>query len=324
VVSGSSRLTRSFLYSYSSGQLVPADGPALLATDRGFTLGDGVFETLRTAGGRPFLLPEHLARLRHGAAVLDLPLLCSDEDLAGAVTGALSAAGAPGEAIVRLSISRGPATGRGLLPAGAGPPTVALQVSPLPAFAQESESTGAGGAPGERGPAAGSIAGRAPGLHMLVATVRRNEGSPLSRIKALSYLDNVLARLEAARAGADEALMLNNRGVVACASAGNIFWIDRGGRLITPPLSCGVLAGITRHLVLLLAEREGLPCRERAISLAEMLAEAQEAFVTNSVVGVQAVTSVAGIQLPLSSAGPLTQRLAALYAAAVDRAATGR
>ncbi|HEX7761314.1 MAG TPA: aminotransferase class IV, partial [Caulobacteraceae bacterium] len=130
---------------------------------------------------------------------------------------------------------------------------------------------------------------------LIIASTRRNQGSAVSRLKTLSYLDNILARREAAAADADEAVMLNTRGEVACAAAANLFWRSRG-RLFTPALACGVLDGIIRGELLARARAEGQPIEEVALSAA-ILADAQALVLTNSLIGVRAVSSLDGRSL---------------------------
>ncbi|HEY3887643.1 MAG TPA: aminotransferase class IV, partial [Caulobacteraceae bacterium] len=186
--------------------------------DRGLLLGDGLFETVLALSGRPLFVAEHLARLTRGCAVLGLPP--PDEPVVRrAMDQALAGAGLrDGRAAVRLTWTAGSA-GRGLdRPARVRPRLmVAATPAPLPLS-----------------PAA-----------LAIVSVRRNAGSPASRLKTLAYLDNVLARREALAAGADEAVMLNTAGELACAAAANLFWVS-DGRLRTPALDCGVLDGIAR------------------------------------------------------------------------------
>jgi branched-chain amino acid aminotransferase len=191
-------------------------------SDRGFTLGDGVFETIRLFGGKPMHLARHLRRLRDGAQVLGIPVLYEDAAIAAAIVAVTSVPG-PMEAVARVTLTRGPA------PRGVMPP-----VSPTPTLLV---------VPGTPPPAVASV--RA----IISGSTRRNEASPLSRIKSLNYLDNVLARQEAARRAADEALLLNTRGALAEASAANLFLL-RDGRLVTPPLADGALPGVIRALLI--------------------------------------------------------------------------
>ena len=229
--------------------------------DRGLLLGDGLFETLLWVDGQLRCLDAHLDRLAAGCETLGLPPLDRDE-AAGLCRAAPGEAGiATGRAAVRLTLTAG-SGGRGLDRPEA--PVVRLVAR---AAATQPVSTPAS---------------------LILAKIRRNEGSPASRLKTLSYLDNVLARTEARAAGADEAVMLNNRGELACASAANLFWI-MGGKLFTPALSCGALNGITRARVLKRAAALGV---ETAVVVAsvEALEGAEAAFLTNSLIGVRAAS----------------------------------
>ncbi|MDO8296439.1 MAG: aminotransferase class IV [Caulobacter sp.] len=228
--------------------------------DRGLLLGDGLFETLLARDGVLVEAQAHLARMAAGCAVLGLPAPEASEamDLMGR---ALSEAGLErGRAAVRLTYTAG-SGGRGLeRPAGPEPRLLAT--------------------------AAASTVPTTP-ARLMVSTVARNAGSPASRLKTLSYLDNVLARREALAAGADEAVMLNGAGQVACAAAANLFWVT-GGQVFTPALACGVLEGIVRHQVM-----AQVPVTEVAAGV-EVLAAAQAVFLTNSLIGVRAAASLDG------------------------------
>jgi branched-chain amino acid aminotransferase/4-amino-4-deoxychorismate lyase len=238
--------------------------------DRGFALGHGVFETVLWEGHRLGHWEAHLARLAHGAQALGLPppdpAACRN-----AVEVALKAADYPARAAVRLNWSAG-AGGRGLDP----PEPLRPQ---LTASAARSE------------PAVGP-------LRLAVAATRRNELSPASRLKTLAYLDNVLARGEARAAGADEALMLNSRGEVACAAAANIFWIKDEG-VCTPALACGVLDGIMRAEVRAACARLRIGFSEVRAGIGAL--RGAPAFITNSLIGVREVSRLDGHALPRSS-----------------------
>jgi len=150
---------------------------------------------------------------------------------------------------------------------------------------------------------------------LVIVSVRRNESSATSRLKTLSYLDNVLARREARGLGADEAVMLNVAGEVVCAAAANLFWISEG-RLCTPALECGVLDGIARGQILQLARAmEVTVCEVRAGAPA--LARAEAIFLTNSLIGVRAVSRLEDREW---SAHPLTSGLATAWAALAESA----
>ena len=231
--------------------------------DRGFTLGHGLFETVLWTEGTPAHWDAHRERLERGCRVLGLPPPDRSELLA-AGEAALAAAGSPKRAAVRLNWSAGPGE-RGL-----DPPE-----NPQPRLTATAVASSA-----PSGPA-----------RLATARVRRNDRSPTSRLKSLSYLDNVLARAEARDAGADEALMLNTAGEVACAAAANVFWI-RHGEVFTPSLDCGVLDGVIRREVIAACHRLGLPVEE-VFANSGRLAGAPM-FITNSLIGVRPVASLDG------------------------------
>lgn len=267
-----------------NGRLLESAEARVDPSDRGLLLGDGLFETMRAEAGRAPLLARHLARLRAGAAVLGLPVPFAEAALAEAVAGLLRAAGL-GDAALRLTLTRGPGP-RGLLPPAEPTPTVLLAAFPLPA--------------------------PPPPARAAIATVtRRNEHSPLSRLKALGYLDNLLALQEARAAGADEALLLNTAGRLACATTASLFLIE-GGRLLTPPVAEGALPGITRALVIEAAAAFGLGCREEPLP-PHRLQTAEGAFLTSSLVGIRPLIAVGGRPLGDGSPHPLAQRLQAAW-----------
>ncbi len=187
--------------------------------DRGFTLGDGVFETLRAITGVPEYADQHLERLRHGARVLGIDIPYTDTVLLDALTGIADGA----DCALRLTATRGPMA-RGVLPVGPSCTTVLITASPLPAVLP-------------------------PARVMIARGTLRNERSPLSRIKSLNYLDSIIARREAHAAGYDDALLLNTRGTLAEASAANIFLLCNG-RWVTPPVEDGALPGLARARLL--------------------------------------------------------------------------
>lgn len=258
------------------------DGAAAFdMSDRGLTLGDGLFETIAVFSGRPALLGAHLDRLDRSAAEIRLPVdraFCEAEILA--VVAAIGSA----DAVIRLTVTRG-AGARGLaLPQDAKPNVIAA-ASPYP--------KGALNAP----------------VRLATVSVRRNPTSFASRAKTLSYLDSVLAFDEAKRAGADDALMLNTDGRVASTSMANIFALI-GDELVTPPASEGVLPGIVRGVVLGEARALGLKAVERALDI-EAFDRADAVFATNSVRLVMPVTMVDGLRR--GTPDPVA-RLAALVA----------
>lgn len=220
--------------------------------DRGLLLADGVFETILVVGAVPFRLNAHLARMKDSAAVLRLPV-----DAAAARQAVLDLAGQlDGAGVVRVTATRGPGT-RGLaMPAEPDPLLFATAVPWSPALAFGEQRLG-------------------------LSVIRRNESSPLCRIKSLTYLDNVLAHDAALASGHDDALMLSSGGKVACTSMANLF-VVQGRDLLTPPITDGVLPGILRALILGLAPGCGLRAMERSLDLDDVTA-ADAVFSTNSV-----------------------------------------
>jgi branched-chain amino acid aminotransferase len=207
------------------------------AGDRGLTLADGIFETIAVFGRVPFRLDDHLARLEDAAQVLgfSLPRAIVERAIADLV------AAMPDEhAAIRVTVTRGSGP-RGLAPPAGPRPTVFATLSPWsPSMAFQP-------------------------IRLATSTIRRNETSPLSRIKSLAYLDNVLAFQEAKTAGADDALVLNTAGNVASTAMANLFQLQ-GDELATPPVADGVRPGVTRELVLVLAAGIGLRPVERSIA----------------------------------------------------------
>lgn len=225
--------------------------------DRGLTLGDGLFETILARDGELVLFEAHLARMDAGCLALDLPPPDPEEALR-----LCRAAAGPGRMAVRLTLTAG-SGGRGLDRPDPARPRLFATAAPSPRLETP--------------------------VSLTTVSVRRNEGSPASRFKTLAYLDPVLARREAA---GGEALMLNNRGEVACAAAANIYWLE-DGVLVTPALSCGVLNGIMRGETLRAARRLGLRVLEAAVPRAA-LNEADAIFLTNSLIGLRPVDSLDG------------------------------
>ncbi|MBF0093655.1 MAG: aminotransferase class IV family protein [Alphaproteobacteria bacterium] len=259
---------------YLNGILTPDALTRIDPSDRGFTLSDGLFETLRVRAGIPQRLDAHLKRLRAGASLLGLPVPLDDDALTEALISTAAANGLA-DAVLRLTLTRGPAP-RGLLPPGSPSPTLLIVAGPPP-------------------PPAGP-------LYAVVATVtRRNEHSPLSRCKCLAVLDNVLARREAAERGAEDAILLNTAGRLAETTIANLFLVI-GGRVMTPPVEEGALPGVRRAEVI-----SRLDAVETPLDPGD-LPRAEEAFVTNAL-GVRPLVAVNERPVGDGRAGPLTCRL---------------
>jgi branched-chain amino acid aminotransferase len=283
---------------YLNGSLVPRPEARLSIDDHGFLYGYGLFETMRAYNGVIFLLERHVRRLTEGAKAIGLAARLGGIDLAGACRDTLRANGLK-EARLRLTVSGG--EGEPLPWAETGDkPTVlvtARGLTPLPDGKYER------------------------GCKVLLSSLRRCPQSPLSRIKSANYLVSVLARVEAAAAGYDEALLLNESGSIAEGGSSNIFFVGSGS-LVTPSLESGVLPGITRAVVMELAGALGVGVSEGEVSPDE-LGSFDEAFLTGSVMEIMPLVSVTsggrGITIGNGQPGPVTQHLMAAYRGMVVR-----
>jgi branched-chain amino acid aminotransferase len=278
------------------GEVVPAAGPHLSAFDRGFQLGDGVFETLRAKAGRCTELREHVARLRRSGDGLGIVL---PADLAARLDAGISAllaaedlSGPDGDASIRITVSRGSWTSRGLLPPPSEhlEPTIVIQAWPVvPAPAGHLEQ----------------------GLSVVASAVRRDPGNPIVTLKTTSRADYVYARLEARHAGAEDAVFLTVSGHLSEATTANIFLVrpaaDGVMELATPSLDCAILPGTTRSWLLRWAAGAGLRPVEGWLTPDE-LAAAAEAFMCSSVAGVLPITRFNGHPIGDGLPGPWTRR----------------
>lgn len=257
-----------------NGVLSDAATARIDPADRGFTLGDGVYETIAVRKNAVRHLAAHLERLQAGAEMLGIPLPGDAQHIAQQI-GAAITANALTEAVARVTLTRGPGL-RGLVPPPSPTPTLVISVAPLPPPAD-------------------------PARVIIAKVTRRNEHSPISRIKHLNALDNILARREASAAYADDAVLLNTAGKVAESTIANVFVLV-DGYMLTPPIADGALPGIMRAEAIKLAKAE-----ERPITV-DMLTRASEVFLTNAL-GVRSVTHIDGRPIGDGEAGLITQLL---------------
>lgn len=271
---------------WRDGAIAPGTVAPLDHTDRGLTLGDGLFDTALALGGRVAFEDAHVARLVASAESLGIP--AEAERVRAAMRGL---AGQGERLAIRTTLTRGSGP-RGLKPPDAPSPNL---------FATAAASARA--------------AAFAP-LRLWPTPIARNDTSPAARLKTLGYLDAVLAARDAAAAGFDEALFRNTRGRVACGGTGNLFAVI-GATLVTPPLADGVLAGIARAEILALAAGCGLAAAERSLSLPEFLG-AEAVFLTNSLRLLAPVTAIGDTPFP-GAGHPAVGRLMAALRARVAR-----
>jgi branched-chain amino acid aminotransferase len=267
-----------------NGKLVGADEPAITPSDRGFMYGEGLFETMRAYRRKVFREARHLSRLLASAGAIGLTPP-HRELLERGVTEAL-AAGEMSTATVRLTVTSGAG--------GLGSQTVVVLVRPLRLPPPQHYSQG---------------------CRVVSAPMGLASGSLLRTAKSLNYLDKLLATRDAEWAGGDEAVLVDGDGCVVEAAMRNVFAVV-GGRLTTPPLSRGLLPGVTREAVLEIAARAGAPAVERDFTVSELQA-AEECFLTSSIAEVIPVASVDGRAIGGGAPGPVTKQVTEAYRALV-------
>lgn len=263
------------------GRLVEEADACIPSSDRGFLLGDGVFETLRCYSGKPFALAEHLERLAEGARAIEIEPPPGEQ----LERGAMAVLGAAGLADARMRITLTSGSGPGGLARGEGPATALITAAPLRPWP--------------------------PTASAVLASWERDERSPLAGVKTTSRVESVLAQAQARRLGADEALFTNRAGHVCEATTANVFVIRRG-RVETPPLAAGCLAGITREHVLRLCARVGVDAVEAELPV-EALRDADELFLTSSTREIQPLVQLDGAPVGAGEEGPITRRLSEAY-----------
>jgi len=257
--------------------------------DHGLLYGDGIFEGLRVYGGRVFRLADHLRRLSTGARALGLELPGGVSAIEKIVLDTARAYGRP-EAYVRLIVTRGEGE-LGVDPATCPRPRVICIVSAITLFPEEKLRSG---------------------LDLLTSSLRRPAADVLDpAVKSLNYLNSVLAKREARMRGADEALILNQQGMVAEAAVANVFMV-RDGALRTPPVTDGALPGITRASVMELAEDAGLPVREATLGRADLFG-ADEVFLTGSGARIVPVARLDGQTIGQPGCFPITRQLSEAF-----------
>jgi branched-chain amino acid aminotransferase len=260
------------------GAMVAEDAPVVRADDHGLVVGDGVFETVAVTDGVPFALTRHLRRLQRSAEGLGLAV---DEALVRKGIDAVLA-DRPAWVRLRITVTGGPSPYGS--DRGSAAPTVLI--------------------------ATGALSPWPPTTDVAIVPWTRNERSATAGLKTTSYADNVVALRYAHDRGAAEAIFANTRGEVCEGTGSNVFY-EHEGELVTPPLSSGCLAGVTRELLIEWLAEAGVPVREVALPV-DTLRTAQEAFVTSTTRNVMPVAHVDGNPLP-DAPGPLTRQAASVF-----------
>ena len=267
---------------FLNGQFVPETEAVVSVNDRGFLLGDGLFETLRVVNGKPFRMAQHLERLSRGAEFLKIKLPFTARELEKFAR-QLIEQNRMSEAMLRLTLTRGPGE-RGYSPNGANRPTLVMTLHPVPSRENHVE------------------------WNLVTSTFRIPAGEALAAFKTTSKILHVLARAEAEEKGAGEALLINTNGEVAETAAGNIFWVYQDN-ICTVPTGRGILPGVTRAIVLEICQALGLPTNKRVIK-PEALRNSAGIFVTQTALGIVPVASFDGAPVAPS---PLVGQIAGAY-----------
>ena len=256
---------------FLNGKFVPEEQATVSVFDRAFLYGDGLFETMRVINGKPFRWWDHMERLRKGGDFLGIkiPFGCKSLEKFAAE---LIAQNKMPDALMRLTVSRGVGP-RGYSPKGADKPTLVMTMHPAPVATSAR-------------------------WKLVIASLRLPAGDALAQFKTANKLAQVIARAEADAAGADEALLLNTDGHVVEGASSNLFWIE-GKTVCTPPLTDGLLAGVTRAVTMEICQSLSLPIAERTVT-PEQLRRADGVYLTLSSIGVAEAIALDGVPLATS------------------------
>ncbi len=270
---------------FMNGKLVPEQEAVISVFDHGYLYGDGVFEGIRAYNGRVFKLEEHVRRLFESAHSIMLPIPYSQEEMIKAVVDTVNANKLT-DAYIRLVVSRGVGD-LGLDPRKCKESQVVIIADKIVLYPKELYEKG---------------------LTVITVATRRNIADALDpKLKSLNYLNNILAKIEANRAGVLEALMTNSQGYISEGTGDNIF-IYRKGKLITPPPYLGILEGITREAVIELAHEEGIPLQEAPFTRHDVYV-ADECFLTGTAAEVIPVIEADMRTIGTGKPGPVTRTL---------------
>jgi branched-chain amino acid aminotransferase len=269
---------------YINGKLFDREDAKISVYDHGLLYGDGVFEGIRVYNSKVFRHQEHIERLYESAKAIALEIPISPADMMQAVDDTVKA-NKKVEGYIRLVVTRGPGN-LGLDPRGCKP-NVIIIVDDISLYPKELYENG---------------------LKIVTSSLIRNHPNALNpRIKSLNYLNNILAKIEAIRAGCLEALMLNHKGEVAECTGDNVFIVKKGV-IKTPPADAGILEGVTRNVVVGLAKKAGLPLVESTLTRHDIYS-ADECFLTGTAAEVIAVTDCDGRVIGAGKQGPITKQL---------------
>ena len=270
---------------FINGKLFDKQDAKISVYDHGLLYGDGVFEGMRSYGGKVFRHREHLERLWKSARAIMLEIPMTMDEVEAAVNDTLATNNIT-DGYIRLVVTRG-AGSLGIDPNRTSDPQVIIITDKITLYPEEYYENG---------------------LEIVTVSTIRNHPAALSpRVKSLNYLNNVMAKIEGLQAGCEEALMLNHNGVVAECTGDNIF-IVRDGELLTPSVDAGILEGITRQTVIDLAQEAGVPVCETALTRHDIFI-ADECFLTGSAAEVVPVVKLDSRVIGTGQPGPITRDL---------------
>lgn len=270
---------------FFNGEYMNSEEVMISASDRGFLYGDGLFETLRIYEGKVFLPQQHLIRLFRAASLLQIPI---DKDMNkfDEIFNKVIRMNQLREGFLRLTLSRGVGK-RGLLPQDSTNPVVMVKPYFSIPYSEEKYLKGF--------------------TAVIVKNTRRNPFSPLCKLKTLNYLDNIIAKMEAEERKAEEGILLNVFGNLSGGTVSNLFVI-KNRILFTPTLNCGILNGVTRQRVIELAMRKNIEVKEKSLNPKQLI-DAQEAFLTNSLMEIMPLVQVDQNPVGNGEPGPIARLL---------------
>ncbi len=282
---------------YLNGKFVDKNEAKVSVYDHGFLYGDGIFEGIRIYHGKVFEHRRHIERLYDSARHIDLSIPMTPEEMMQAVEASVRENNKT-DGYIRLIISRGAGT-LGLDPRKCEPQVIII-VDDISLYPPELYQNG---------------------LEIITSSIIRNHPQALDpRVKSLNYLNNILAKMEAIRAGCLEALMLNHKGEVAECTGDNLFIVKRG-ELLTPPRTAGILEGITREVILRLAAAAEVPFRQESLSRHDVYT-ADECFLTGTAAEIIGVVKIDGRVIGDGKPGPITRALRERFVAYIKQASS--
>jgi branched-chain amino acid aminotransferase len=276
------------MHIYINNSLIPESEAKVSVFDHGFLYGDGIYETMRAYEGVVFMLDEHIRRLYRSASLIRLGIPKSTAEIKSAIYKTLKA-NSLRSAYVRLTVSRG--FGKiGLDPALCEKPTFVVVTNEFKDYPDSFYKKG---------------------VKLIISSVKRNLKEAINpQIKSLNFLNNILAKIEAKKKNAYEALMLNSQGYLTEGTICNVFFVLKKRNkavLCTPSLDCGILDGITRNIVLELAKKHGITTKEGRFKK-EDIYHASEVFITNSTMEIMPVCKVDSVRYKIGSVTKLLRK----------------